>query len=147
MHHPTGRRAHPMTFGTPVVEHRLGKKIAQSIHHEGSIQEPNHTINRHSTTELHLASEKDRMFEIKYIYHFRYYKYKQYIYTCTSIIHVIYLMYIISYFLFQPVLHDWCNKGRGMSYPVCGMMNIKEPLLLIAKNSPCGGSGFSSLAI
>ena len=20
----------------------------------------------------------------------------------------------LSYFLFQPVLHDWCNKGRGM---------------------------------
>ena len=23
------------------------------------------------------------------------------------------------------------NKGRGMCYPVCGMMHIKEPLLLI----------------
>ena len=32
-------------------------------------------------------------------------------------------------------LHDWCNKG-------CGMMHIKEPLLLIRKSSPCGGSGF-----
>ena len=21
---------------------------------------------------------------------------------------------------FQPVLHDWCNKGRGMCCPVCG---------------------------
>ena len=48
----------------------------------------------------------------------------------------------LSYFLFQPVLHDWCNKGRGMYYPVCGMMHIKEPLLLIGKSSPCGGSGF-----
>ena len=37
----------------------------------------------------------------------------------------------LSYFSFQPVLHDWCNKGRGMRYPVCGMMHIKEPLLLI----------------
>ena len=35
----------------------------------------------------------------------------------------------ISYFSFQPVLHDWCNKGRGMWYPVCGMIHIKEPLL------------------
>ena len=43
---------------------------------------------------------------------------------------------------FQPVLHDWCNKGRGMCYPVCGMVHIKEPLLLIGKRSPCGGSGF-----
>ena len=47
----------------------------------------------------------------------------------------------LSYFSFQPVLHDWCNKGRGMCYPVCGMMHIKEPLLLIGKSSPCGGSG------
>ena len=29
-----------------------------------------------------------------------------------------------------------------MYYPVCGMMHIKEPLLLIGKNSLCGGSGF-----
>ena len=46
------------------------------------------------------------------------------------------------YFSFQPVLHDWCNKGHGMCYPVCGMMPITEPLLLIGKSSPCGGSGF-----
>ena len=39
------------------------------------------------------------------------------------------------------VLHDWCNKGHGMCYPVCGMVHIKEPLLLIG-NSPSGGSGF-----
>ena len=48
----------------------------------------------------------------------------------------------LSYFLFQPVLHDWFNKGCGMYYPVCGMMHIKEPLLLIGKSSLCGGSGF-----
>ena len=46
------------------------------------------------------------------------------------------------YFSFQPVLHDWCNKGRGMCYPVCGMVHIKEPLLLIDKSSLCGDSGF-----
>ena len=48
----------------------------------------------------------------------------------------------LSYFSFQPVLHDWCNKGRGMYYPVCGMVHIKEPLLLIDKSSLCGGSRF-----
>ena len=48
----------------------------------------------------------------------------------------------LSYFSFQPVLHDWFNKGRGMYYPVCGMVHIKEPLLLIEKSSLCGGSGF-----
>ena len=29
-----------------------------------------------------------------------------------------------------------------MCYPVCGMVYIKEPLQLIGKSSPCGGSGF-----
>ena len=29
-----------------------------------------------------------------------------------------------------------------MCYPVCGMVHIKEPLLLIGKSSPCGSSGF-----
>ena len=41
-----------------------------------------------------------------------------------------------------PVIHDWCNKGRGMCYPICGMVHIKEPLLLIDKSNLCGGSGF-----
>ena len=48
----------------------------------------------------------------------------------------------LGYLSFQQVLHDWCNKGRGMRYPVCEMMHIKEPLLLIGNSSPCGGSGF-----
>ena len=51
-------------------------------------------------------------------------------------------LFYTSILLVQPVLHDWCNKGCGMCYPVCGMMHIKEPLLLIGKSSPCGGSGF-----
>ena len=46
----------------------------------------------------------------------------------------------LGYFRFQPVLHDWCNKGITMS--VRGMVHIKEPLLLIGKSSPRGGSGF-----
>ena len=49
----------------------------------------------------------------------------------------------LSCFLFHPVLHDWCNKGNGMCYPVCVMELIKEPLLLIGKSSPfSGGSRF-----
>ena len=48
----------------------------------------------------------------------------------------------LNYFSFQPVLHDWCNKCLGICYPVCGVMHIKEPLLLIGKSSPCGGSEF-----
>ena len=48
----------------------------------------------------------------------------------------------LSYFSSQPVLHDWCNKGCGMCYPVYGMVNINDPKLLIVKSSPCGGSRF-----
>ena len=46
------------------------------------------------------------------------------------------LVYPLSYFLFQPVLYNWCNKGLGMCYPICGMVHIKYPLLLIGKCSP-----------
>ena len=31
----------------------------------------------------------------------------------------------LNYFSFQPVLHVWYNKDRGMCYPVCGMVSIK----------------------
>ena len=48
----------------------------------------------------------------------------------------------LSYFSFKPVIHDWCNKGGGMCYPVCRMVHITEPLLLIDNSSLCGGSGF-----
>ena len=48
----------------------------------------------------------------------------------------------IELFLVPASVHDWCNKGCGMCYPVCGMVHIKEPLLLIGKSSPCGSSGF-----
>ena len=55
----------------------------------------------------------------------------------------------LSYFSFQPVLIKksipcsdssrltrtiWYNKGCGMCYPVCEIMHIKEPLLLIGKS-------------
>ena len=48
-----------------------------------------------------------------------------------------FMVNLLSYFLFQPVHHDWCNKGCGMCYPVFGMVHIKEPLLLIRKSSGC----------
>ena len=62
----------------------------------------------------------------------------------------VYLSLSVSLSLFMSVsgfqLHDWCNKGHGMCYPVCGMVHIKEPLLLIGKSSPCGGNLVSSLS-
>ena len=45
--------------------------------------------------------------------------------------------------LFTVILcQTYGNEPLSMCYPVCGMMHIKEPLLLIGKSSPCGGSGF-----
>ena len=41
----------------------------------------------------------------------------------------------LSYFSFQPVLPDWCNKGHGMCYPVYGVVHIKDPLLLFRKRA------------
>ena len=32
---------------------------------------------------------------------------------------------------------SWCNKGSDIYYPVCGMVYIKDHLLLIGKSSPC----------
>ena len=40
------------------------------------------------------------------------------------------------------IAHVQRLTGRGMCYHVCGMMHIKEPLLLIGKSSLCGGSEF-----
>ena len=53
----------------------------------------------------------------------------------------------LSYFSFQPVLYDWCNKDRGMCYSACGIVHIKEPLLLIGKGSLCSGGSGSPLSL
>ena len=50
----------------------------------------------------------------------------------------------LGYFPFQPVVHNWFLKGRGMYCSVYGKLHIKDPLLLIEKSSLCGGSGFPS---
>ena len=34
----------------------------------------------------------------------------------------------IKQFSFQPMLHDWCNKGRVMCYPACGTVHNKITL-------------------
>ena len=61
---------------------------------------------------------------------------------CDGLLDHSFMVNPLSYFSFQPVLHDWCNKGYDMCYPVCGMVQLKEPLLLIGKSSPCGNSRF-----
>ena len=50
----------------------------------------------------------------------------------------------LGYFPFQPVVHNWFIKGRGMYCSVYGKVPIKDPLLLIEKSSLCVGSGFPS---
>ena len=53
----------------------------------------------------------------------------------------------IELFLVPASVPHWCNKDRGMCYPVCGMVHIKEPLLLIGMSSPCGGSSGFPLSL
>ena len=44
------------------------------------------------------------------------------------------LVDLLNYFPIQPVLHSLCiNKGCGMYFSVCGMVYVKEPLLLTGK--------------
>ena len=50
----------------------------------------------------------------------------------------------LSYFSFHPVHHDWFNKGCGMCYPVCGMVHIKDHLLLIEGVAHVAAGGFLS---
>ena len=54
---------------------------------------------------------------------------------------------LLSYFSLQPVAHDCCNKGLCMCFPVCKMVHIKEPLLLIGKNRPYSGSSRFPLSL
>ena len=49
----------------------------------------------------------------------------------------------MSYFSFQPVLHDWCNKGRGMCYPVCGTVHIVGRLASTCCQRPAAKRHFS----
>ena len=41
----------------------------------------------------------------------------------------------IELFLVPASAPQLVNKGRCMFYPICGMVHIKEPLLLIGKSS------------
>ena len=40
---------------------------------------------------------------------------------------------LIELFLVPASAPRWCNNGCGMCYPAYGMVNIKDPLLLIEK--------------
>ena len=59
-----------------------------------------------------------------------------------SIILSILLICSLGYFSFQPVVHNWSNKGCSMYCSVRGKVHIKDPLLLIRKSNLCGDSEF-----
>ena len=55
---------------------------------------------------------------------------------------------LLSYFSFQQVFYNWCNKCCGMYCLVRGMVHIKETLLLIRKSSQSsGGSRFTFIIL
>ena len=49
----------------------------------------------------------------------------------------------LSYFSFQPVLTTGVTKAVVCAI-LCGLVHIKEPLVLFGKSNLCGGSSFLS---
>ena len=41
----------------------------------------------------------------------------------------------LRYLSFQAVLQDWCNKDRGMCYPVCEKVHMKDPVIIHSRGS------------
>ena len=146
MHHPTDRIAHTTAFVTPVVEHWLGREIAQWIHSmKDRSDDPSHheqTLLPRSYISL-LRETKDQLSSLRS-------RGRKSLSTSGSSVvrafaHGAMGRRIdpswggpLSYLSFQPVLQDWCNKGCGMCYPVCGMVHIKEPAGFLShyQNSP-----------
>ena len=132
MHHPTDRIAHTTAFVTPV--HPMKDRSNDPSHQEQMLL-PRCYISLPDTLKISwftsIVKHLSVWVEVEHSLMMRW--------VVGSILHGV---DPLSYFSFQPVLHDWCNKGRGMCYPVCGMVHIKDPLLLIDKSSLCGGSGF-----
>ena len=54
---------------------------------------------------------------------------------------------LVKLFLVPTSALRLVNTGSGMCYPVCGMMHIKEPLLLIGKSSYVVAAGFLSCSL
>ena len=50
----------------------------------------------------------------------------------------------IELFLVPTSVPRMVNTGRGICYPVSGMMHTKEPLLLIGKSARVAAAGFLS---
>ena len=68
-------------------------------------------------------------------YYYYYYYYYVLVIVCVFVLFGFNVVFVFVVFCY--------NKGRGMCNPVCGVVHIKHPLLLIEKGSPCsGGNGF-----
>ena len=52
------------------------------------------------------------------------------------------VQWVVGSILHGGTIELFLVPASGIYYPVCGMMHIKEPLLLIGESSPCGASGF-----
>ena len=50
--------------------------------------------------------------------------------------------WVVGSFPIELFLVPASAPRHGMCYPVCEMVHIKEPLLLIGKSSLCDGGGF-----
>ena len=136
MHHPTDRMTHTTAFDTPVVEHWLEREIAQWVHPmKDRSNDPSHhertLLPRSYISLLCLRCTQHILFTV--LWHWTYGTILLRGPSCS-----------LGYFPFQPVVHNWFIKGRGMYCSVYGKVHIKDPLLLIEKSSLCGGSGFPS---
>ena len=136
MHLPTDKIAHTTAFVTPVVEHWLERKIARWLHPmKDRSEDPSHherTLLPRSYISLWRETADQRPVE----------------FTVLKIVNLTLIIcrdHIVSCSLLDLLTHIHTlsfSMWRGVCYPVCGMMHIKEPLLLIGKSSLCGGSGF-----
>ena len=148
MHHPTDRITHTTAFVTPVVEHWLEREIAQWVHPmKDRSDDPSH----HERTLLPRSYISLPALMVQWLSHLKVLgshfstgserDVAQWLSVhswCDGLLDRSLMVDPLIYYSFKLVLHDWCNKGCGMCYPVCEMVHIKEPLLLIGKNSPCG---------
>ena len=127
MHHPTDRIAHTTAFVAPVVEHWLEREISQWVHPmKDRSDDPSH----HERMLLPRSYIQAR----NATYHILIHQISEIGASCSSGVraftHGVMGRWIDTSW-WTHWLHKWCNKG--MCYPVCRMVHIKEPLLLIKK--------------
>ena len=89
-----------------------------------------HTHNTHTHMHAHVRTHTERNTHNTHTHTHKYTHTQTHTHTRTHT-HNTHIFYPLSYFSFQPLLHDWCTKA---------VAHIKEPLLLISKNSAyrCG---------